>query len=328
VQNFKGKRILVCPLDWGLGHATRCIPLIRKFIADGAIVFIAAPESIKLVLLSEFPNLSYLDIFGYEVSYSSTLPLWFKLSLQAPRIHSLIQKEHEWLKQIQQELQIDVVISDNRYGLYTMNAYCIFVTHQLFIPSPIFPGAVNKRNHEFISKYNECWIPDYEGNDNLSGDLSHGKHSLKNVQFIGPLSRFNKEMPGPEKIYSWCVVLSGPEPQRSILEKKLLQKLHVSGKKTVFVRGILHEEKPIEITSNIEVHSFLSGTELQKKLQESEMVICRSGYSSIMDLAALDLKGILIPTPGQSEQEYLAEYLNGKRGWRSVKQNELEQLHL
>ncbi|MFL5754395.1 MAG: glycosyltransferase [Bacteroidia bacterium] len=327
MKDFSRKKVLVCPLDWGFGHATRCIPLIHQLLEQNAEVIIAAAPSIKALLQNEFPSLKFTDVFGYEVNYSRALPLNLKLILQAPRLLKLIKKENEWLDKAIDQLGLDVVISDNRYGLHSKKAHCIFITHQLFIPAPVLSAALNKKNHRYIAQFNECWVPDHEGNTNLSGKLSHGKHELKNIRYIGPLSRFKASTGAIPKKYDYCVLLSGIEPQRSILEKKLLRCITRSGKKTVFIRGI-HSGRGREITNNVEVISFLNGEALREKILQSECVICRSGYSSIMDMATLGKKTILIPTPGQNEQEYLAAHLENKSQWHKVKQSKLGSLKL
>ena len=331
VQNFSRKKVLVCPLDWGFGHATRCIPIIRSLIQQQAEVIIAAAPSIKSLLQNEFPNLECVDVFGYDVKYSSSLPLEVKLILQVPRLLNVVKRENEWLDKIIDELKIDTVVSDNRYGLYSKKAHCIFITHQLFIPAPVLKNRVNKKNHSFIGNFNECWVPDHQGAENLSGELSHGEHRLENVKYIGPLSRFSKPKEEVKKKYDYCFLLSGVEPQRSILEKKLLAVIRSrpgGTKKIVFIRGIKDPVTNPEVSGNIELYSFLNGDELQDKILKSDCVICRSGYSGIMDLAALNKKAILIPTPGQNEQEYLAHYLANKPGWQMIKQSKLSSLDL
>lgn len=319
--------MLVCPLDWGLGHATRCIPVIRDLILKQARVVIAAAPSIKGILENEFPSLQFIDAPAYDVRYSKTFPLGLKLALQVPRLLKVIRKEHEWLNRIIGEHKIDVVISDNRYGLHSEKAYCIFITHQLFIPFPIFRKALNRKNHRYIRKFNECWIPDYEGRENLSGALSHGRHSLSHVKYIGPLSRFGPAPEPAEKKYDYCILLSGIEPQRSLLEEKLLKRIAGSQKRIVLIRGVSHAT-PVQEITGAEIIPFLSGTALQEKILQSEWLICRSGYSSIMDAAILHSKAILIPTPGQAEQEYLADYLSEKKQWRVVRQSEIDALEL
>ncbi len=323
------KRVLVCPLDWGMGHATRCIPLIQELLKQNAEVLIAAAPLIKPVLQSEFPTLEYIDIHGYEVQYAKRKPLWLKLLQQLPRLIKCIKQEHAWLQQTIPKHYIDVVISDNRYGLHSNKATCVFITHQLFIPSPFMGWLIQRINYHFIKKYQHCWIPDSGTENNLSGALSHRSKKPKNVNYIGILSRFKKpETFAEQYAYDFCVLLSGPEPQRSMLEKRILTQCIHLGKKVAFIRGTLKGKPLIQNNPNIELIDYAGSTQLQYILERSRYVICRSGYSTLMDLALLQKKVILIPTPGQWEQEYLALHLQRKFGCKILRQHKINELRL
>ena len=306
------KRILVAPLEWGLGHATRCIPIITSLLEQDCEVLIGAEGAAKELLEREFPQLVFLTLKGYRMRYSRKsylLPL--RLLLQFPKMISSIRNERRWLKKAIDEHKIDAVISDNRFGLHNPAVPCIYITHQLTIKTGnrFTQSLAQKFHYHFINKYNECWVPDAQGEVNLAGILSHPKHLPKiPVRYIGPLSRFEKIT--VEKKYELAVIISGPEPQRTIFEDLLLKQLKFYQGNILFVRG-MPGNSAIQpgSNSNIEMRDHLNATELNKAIQESGMIISRCGYTTVMDLIKLQMLAILIPTPGQTEQEYLADHL-------------------
>ena len=308
--------ILIAPLDWGLGHATRCIPLIHLILKNNFRVLIAAEGAIASLLSTEFPHAEVLPLQGYRIRYSQYKNSFFlKMFLQAPGIWQRIRSERKWLKDTAHKYNLVAVISDNRYGLSINGISSVFITHQLHIKTgyAMTDWLVNLVNHRYIRQFNNCWVPDCPGSDNLSGELSHpGNVTGSNVQFIGKLSRFHfKETVG---IYDACILLSGPEPQRTILEKKILAQLPAKNKSVVLVRGLpMHNKNELPDLPGVTVYNHLPAKELCSILLQSKLVIARSGYSSIMDLVSLRRKAILVPTPGQTEQEYLAAYLHQRK---------------
>ncbi len=302
-------RILIAPLDWGLGHATRCIPIICELLKKGHKVFIAAEGSQKILLQQEFSDIKYLPLRGYGIRYSrtkSSLP--FILLGQIPKVIRAIIYENHWLKKTIKENKIDIVISDNRFGLYSKSIPCVFITHQLLIPSPFLRGLIQRLNYHFINKYHECWIPDFSDAPNLAGILSHPKKMPAiPVRYIGCLSRFQKRIVKEDK--HLLVLLSGPEPQRTILEEKIIKQLKDFKKKVLVVRGLPGNETTLRLGDNIKQVNHLPSRQLEDAILSSSFIIARSGYSTVMDLLKLKKKTILIPTPGQGEQEYLAGYL-------------------
>lgn len=313
------KTILVAPLDWGLGHATRCIPLINQCLSEGKEVVLAADGDAYTLLNKEFPTLTIVRLKGYNVTYSNILPLWLTLFLQVPKLIMRIISEHNELKKIIAKHKIDMVISDNRYGLWNKNIHSVFVTHQLNIRASVFSPMVNSINRWFVKKYNECWVPDYAETNNLSGQLSHGLQIPTNVRYIGPLSRFTKQTT-EEDIDLLCLI-SGPEPSRSVFEEKLIQTINEGKLKNATMVGGTF--RPMKTTTKINYFSFANSVELQQLIARSKVVISRAGYSTIMDLHAMKKKMILVPTPGQTEQTYLASYLSSKPEILTLTQDEL-----
>ncbi len=314
--NINPKRVLIAPLDWGLGHATRCIPIITAFAAQGFEVLIAAEKDGATLLFKEFPHLKMLPLQGYRVLYSKNKNFFLvKMVSQFSKIYDAVKNENKWLDEIIKKHNIDIVVSDNRYGLHNKNCHNIFLTHQLFIKTgnSFIEWLAHKINYNYINKFNECWVPDVEGKENLAGQLSHPFLLPKTpIKYIGLLSRFTTLVMN-ENI-DLLVMLSGPEPQRTILEEILLEQLKEIKLKTVLLRGLPAEKNKIFSENKlVEIINHLPANDLNKLICSSNIIVARSGYSTVMDIAALQKQSILIPTPGQTEQEYLAKYLAEKK---------------
>jgi uncharacterized protein (TIGR00661 family) len=306
-------RILVAPLDWGLGHATRCIPVIKELIEQDCYVVLAGEGSIKALLTAEFPKLEFLDLKGYGIKYGkSRWDTIGKMFLQIPQIIEAMDEEHNWLHDAIDSHRIDAVIADNRYGLFSERIPSIFITHQLLIKTTAgntADGWLQKLNYEYINAFTQCWVPDAEGENNLAGALSHPeKMPSIPVKYVGALSRFQKKEDQPAAKHL-LVILSGPEPQRTLLEEKILAEVVDYKEPILLIRGLPGSNEQLEVTDNIKVENHLSADDLQKAIEEASYVISRCGYSTVMDLMTLQKPSILIPTPGQTEQEYLATHL-------------------
>lgn len=314
-------RLLVAPLDWGLGHATRCIPIINHLISLGCNLYIVADKKNFSLLQKEFPKTVFLRYKGYEIQYSRQKKfLFLKLIFQSPKIIYRIFSENTWLKKAIKKYSIDAVISDNRFGMYNHNVPCAYITHQLYIKTGnrLTEKIAQKIHYYFIKKYTACWVPDFE-NNGLAGELSHPKKLPQNVIYIGPLSRF-VSLPDKQIFNDLLIMISGPEPQRTIFEKKILEEIKLINAEIIFVRGLPSENQKPEDFKNVKIKNHVTSNELNKMIEGSKMIISRSGYTTVMDLATLGKKAILVPTPGQTEQEYLAEYLAKKNYFFSVKQ--------
>ncbi|RNC87777.1 MAG: glycosyltransferase [Winogradskyella sp.] len=303
------KRILVAPLHWGLGHATRCIPLINALIEHNFEPIIASDGSALELLKKEFPNLLAFELPSYDISYSKK-PGRFKLKLlkTSPHILRTIRREKSVIKQLVKKESISGVISDNRFGVRDKSIPSVYITHQLNVLSGRTTWISSKLHQNIIKKFDQCWVPDLDSNTNLSGDLGRPKQKIKNVKYIGTLSRFEKEK--LDKTIDILVVLSGPEPQRTQLEKKLLLELKNKKENIVFIRGMVEDKQKITYLGNITLYNYMTSKKLEHAINSSNLIISRSGYTTIMDLAKLGKKAVFIPTPGQFEQLYLAEKLN------------------
>lgn len=183
------RKVLVAPLDWGLGHATRCIPVIRELLKTGFEVVIAAEGKGQILLEAEFPSLAFITLKGYAIQYSKTrIGLFSKILLQIPKIMAIIRYEHNWLDEIIDKHDIDIVISDNRYGLHSKRIPSLFITHQLQIQTPVFPNLLRQLNYRYINRFTECWVPDSKNAPGLAGSLSHPEchHQLPPVHQTFP----------------------------------------------------------------------------------------------------------------------------------------------
>lgn len=306
-------RILVAPLDWGLGHATRCIPVIYELLAQQAAVWLAGEGAQETLLKQEFPELPFLTLPGYRVRYGrSKAGLLTNLFLQVPRLLRSIATEQQWVKNAVQEYGFDAIIADNRFGLSHPTIPSVFMTHQLFIQSGIGKQAgrwLQKKNYRFINRFTECWVPDEPGAPGLAGELSHPQQQPTiPLHYTGVLSRLKKTGIAEKKRHLF-ISLSGPEPQRSLFENRIIRDISHYNGTAVIVRGLPTAARMIPSTNDIRVYNHLSAADYNIEIEKAEYVIARSGYSTVMDLAALQKKSILVPTPGQTEQEYLATHL-------------------
>ena len=315
-------KILVAPLDWGLGHTTRCIPLIRALRKRGCdVIFAGEGEALDLIS-REFPDLSTVPLEGYRIHYQGSHLSW-SMIFQIPGILRRIRAEHQWLETQAESLGLRAVISDNRWGLYHKTLHTVFITHQLYVNSglgKLVDRWVNSLQYRFISRFSACWVPDLSAPPGLAGILSHPPFIPHPFSHIGILSRFGENRNEPI-IYDWGVVISGPEPQRTHLENLILPQLLASGKKAVLVSGRPGRSVDQRPGPGIRQVSHLPARELERVLAGSRMIICRSGYSSVMDLVRLGKMAVLIPTPGQPEQEYLARHLMEEGWFFSMNQN-------
>jgi UDP-N-acetylglucosamine transferase subunit ALG13 len=324
------KKILIAPLNWGLGHATRCMPIIDELLRQGADVMLASDGAALRLLQAEYPHLPIFELPAYNIRYPFN-SMMLSMATQMPKILRGCVGEYFWLRKFIKTHNIDVVISDNRFGFFNKNTHNIFMTHQanILMPSKWMQRWVNGVNHFFIKKFHALWIPDFENEPNLAGKLAH--ENLPNsliITYLGALSRMKPPITTLKK-YEVIAVLSGPEPQRTNLEKIILHQFEkmtspqscfqldgafapyfdsktTKKKKLLLVRGVMNDTDVNLNNNKIEIHNYLKAKELQEKIAQSETMICRSGYSTIMDLVTLKIPTILIPTPGQTEQEYLA----------------------
>ncbi|GAA4432550.1 glycosyltransferase [Ravibacter arvi] len=279
------------------------------------MVTVAAHENGAVLLQKNFPELRILPLAGYEIRYgSSRATFTARIVLQIPKILAAIRRENHWLRRTLAAEPFDVVISDNRYGLYHPVPYSVILTHQLRIITGL--GGVADRllqrlHYRLLNRFDACWVVDGKEWPDLGGALSHPAQKPKNPQYIGPLSQFEAGNSGHEAVPGKILfLLSGPEPMRGLLENKLIvQASRLPSYRFVMVAGSVGQQKPAVVPPNMTYHAWLEAKALQAEIESCELVVCRSGYSTLMDLWVLGKKALLVPTPGQSEQEYLAKNL-------------------
>lgn len=311
---LSGKKIVVAPLNWGLGHATRSIPVVERLIHFGAEVHLAGDGASLKFISEEFPTLKTYEIPSYNIEYPAGWGGAWKTVMKAPSIIRAIKEEQKEIQKIIAEYKIDGIISDNRYGVYSNKIPSIFLGHQIRVLPPKLlrwgSGVILFWHKSFLKNFNEIWVPDFENENNLSGILSHEISIKTPIKFIGPQSRFSSNDLSKEEDNSKILaILSGPEPQRSYFEQLISQQLQEINSPSVLIRGVVEEGKNQQ-KGNLTIKNYLHSKELMEELSNAKYVICRPGYSTIMDLSLFGKKVILIPTPGQTEQEYLAENLS------------------
>lgn len=324
-------KVLIAPLNWGLGHASRCIPLVRRHIEAGDEVVLGGDGDSLLLLRKHFPRLRYLPLAELHLRYSAGTSQVLAMLRALPKLLLFSLQDYLLLRAYQEAEHFDLIISDNRFGLHCPHTRCVYMTHQLRIRLPHgwrwAEGIAHALHARVYHKYTEVWVPDYADEArSLSGWLSHGLPADECVRYIGPLSRHPQALTPPyppSKVggtspssegAKWDVVaiLSGLEPQRSMLEQEIRRRYADSEERVLIVQGLIGRPATVMTHGPITTVPHLGDAALQQALRGARHIIARSGYSTIMDLAALGLldRAELIPTPGQPEQEYLAERHN------------------
>lgn len=312
-------KILVAPLNWGLGHASRCVPLVQRLLDEGNEVILGGDGESLTLLRKHFPQLRYTYLAPLNLRYSAGHRQVWAMLKALPRLLKGSLQDHAMLKALLREEPIDRVISDNRFGLYSKDTECIYMTHQLHIMLPQgwrWAEQIASRVHARVyARFNKVWVPDYEDSEkSLAGELSHNGAK---VEYIGPLSRFDMSKYRDFEIskqYDVIAVLSGLEPHRTMLEKEIMVRYQDSDERVLIVQGLMHRPNTRIKRANFTIVPYMQDSELVAALMGAKHIIARSGYSTIMDLEALGIldKAELIPTPGQPEQEYLATLFNKK----------------
>ncbi|MCB0790929.1 MAG: glycosyltransferase [Flavobacteriales bacterium] len=313
MKDLEHARILVAPLDWGLGHATRCIPVVRALLRRGAVPVIGADAGPLALLRSEFPDLEHVRIPGLHIRYARGPSQLWSMVKQFPAMWRTMHEERQLFDRIAGSLKLDAVISDQRFGIRSDEVPSVLITHQVFPFTPTAQAALRRLNLHLISRFDACWIMDHAEPPGLAGELSHGAQLPANARYIGPRSRFKAQAIDPEEEpYAIVAVISGPEPQRSLLEELLKEQMQRIPGPHLLVRG-LPEQQGSERAGQVRMVPHLGGEELARVLRRARMIVSRTGYTTLMDLDALGRTALVIPTPGQEEQEYLGR-LHAKTG--------------
>ena len=313
------KKIIVAPLNWGLGHASRCVPIIKELQKNNFVPIIATDGNALTFLKKEFPTVESFELPSYDISYGKNLK--WSLLLKTTTIIRAVKKEQEIIQSyIEKTKNIAGIISDNRFGCYSKQLPSVYMTHQLNVLSGFLTPISSYIHQQIIRKYDECWIPDEE-NSLFSGKLSRSSKNL-HQKYIGVLSRFEKqELPLEIDV---LILLSGPEPNRTQLEDKLKEIFKTSNKRVCLIQGKVEETQKITQLHQFKIVNFMLSGELEHTINSSKIIICRAGYSSILDLVSLNKEALLIPTKYQNEQEYLAKYLQEKGVFSFIEEKDID----
>lgn len=304
------KRILVAPLDWGLGHATRDVPVIQALLDAGHEVILVADGRPYDFLSRRFPQLQIIRCPGYAITYPKSDQFMAHMAKSGPRIAKALREEHKAAERIAEETGADVIISDNRLNFRSGRTKNIFITHQLRVKAGALTFAASALHRKFYSKFDEVWIPDFEGRNTISGDLAYQKHPRKNYRYLGPLTRFSlvktrMDTQGDQLLF----MLSGPEPQRTIFEEKIIEEVKKFPVKALILRGQPGEPHASSPVAGVRMINHLDDEALAAEIGKSYAVVSRGGYSTLCDLIGASKKLIGVPTPGQTEQEYCCRHL-------------------
>ena len=305
--------ILFTVLNWGLGHAVRSIPIITHLQKQGHQVTIASDGMVIDFLKKEFPDLAFELLPAYNIQYKFKF-MPFNILIKGPKLLSVLFQEHQQVQKIIKNKQIDLLINDNRLGCYSKRVPSIFITHQLNVPAPnpILNTFTNRWHHFFINKHDRCWIPDVEGTNNLAGKVSRSKLKTPPIDYIGPLSTIKIDQNKAD--LPLLVVLSGPEPQRTYLEKKIVEQSVDVPIQTILVRGTNQAHQYNDTPAHLSILNLVDRNTIGGLIEKAQTIICRSGYTSLLDFSLNPKRLYFIPTPGQWEQEYLAEHWKSQMG--------------
>ena len=324
------KRVLIAPLNWGLGHATRCVPLIEAFLKRNVEIILAGEGLVFDFLRHRYPFLHIINLPGQRITYQVRGSLILALAKSFPGFLRNIELEHHIIKDLIEKYRLGAIISDNRYGLWDENIPSFMITHQINvrgkglwrIGEPFAHAGIRR----FLNHFHEIWIPDFPQFPGLAGDLSHDKSPRLKYRDVGPLSRFEHAAPIYEHPQNDIMaIISGPEPQRTIFENILTRTFEGTNLKTIILRGLPSHQESIVKINRITLYSHLQDDDFIEVLKNSRHLVCRSGYSSLMDLTQLERTALLVPTPGQPEQEYLARLSSHSGYFTTIPQN---QFHL
>ena len=313
--------------SWGLGHATRSLPVMRKLIDENNdLTIISNGRSLDLLRSELGENIEYIDIPDYPMLLSeNSRQFMAKSMIYWPLFIRKMQSGLSQLTKMLKTRKCDLIISDGRYDIYSKKIPSFFISHQMRIMNPLRIKMLETGseifNLFFFKRFKGVIVPDYK-DDSLSGELSHNLKKIdeKKINYVGILSDFKKKK--TKKDIDYLISISGPEPQRSILEGKLAPQVQDLDGNIVMTLGKVEKHSEIK-KKNITTYSFLTKEKREGLLNRAKIVISRSGYSTIMDLGIINTKALLIPTPGQIEQEYLSEYHNKIGTFYSVNQSEV-----
>lgn len=319
-------KVLIAPLDWGLGHATRCVPIIREYLRQGAHVEIAVVKSNAAFFRGAFPNLRQRLVPSYNIVYPKhgyNMGLW--LVKNGAHLNKVIRFEHRFAEEMVERHHYDVLVSDNRFGFYSHKAKSIYMTHQRRIAFPPMLSAFESMgimwHCSIMRHFDEVWVPDIPGAPGYAGNMSHVKFCPRPVKYVGLLSRFQDarqtanpletvSVNEPKGPYQFVAVVSGVEPARGRFEKRLADIFGSIPGRHAIIQGRPSAGIKTWTEGNTDYFTHLPDDQFANVIKSAKWIVSRGGYSTIMDMAVLGAKCVLVPTPGQYEQVVLARDLS------------------
>jgi predicted glycosyltransferase len=333
---MKNKTIVYAILNWGLGHVTRSTPIIERLINDGNRVIIVSHGKALILLKEQFPNCIFRDIRDKNIEYSRLgIMFVFKILSQYPKMILGWWHEKRKLKELIKEFDPDLIMTEMRLGFWSKKIPSVLITNQLRfeLPKGLKWGEILGEWFNFLifRHYDHIFVPDVEGEPNLLGNLAHKGRIAKHpkLRFVGSLTSIDRENDGLEEDIDLFVSISGPEPQRTKFEEIILPQLTACSSRIVVALGVPGDKTVKEIDhGRIKIYSHLERKEMSSILKRAKYVVSRSGFSTVNELFVLKKKALLVPTPGQTEQEYIARYLHQQGLFGISRQEDLDLSHL
>ena len=316
----KGK-ILVAVLNWGLGHATRSIPLIQELQHFDFQPIIGSDGKALDFLREEFPDIKYFELTSLQFSYSknSALNQIYLLS-QSIIWNNQLKNDKFQIEKIHQQENLFGIISDSRPYCYHENIPSIYLTHQLQVKSGAFSGIATAAHRRLIKQFDECWVPDFEQPNAFCGEMSQWRNAPLTIRHIGILSDLHNQQTNQK--YDYAGIISGAEPERTKLVQQLIESFsHLEGKKIIIAGS--KETNDRLISTDFEIKGLVNRAEVQHIINSANKIVARGGYSTVMDLLHLRQSALLIPTPGQTEQLYITQHLKRLKFFDVVSQDKL-----
>lgn len=321
-------KILFAASSWGLGHATRDLILIQALMDAGhSVTVLSTDRALKLLRGELADQCDYIDLPDIPKALGHTsASFYLKMTMALPLVFRTFRREHRFVDELCRAGKCDRIVSDSRYGVWSRDVPSYHLMHTLHQISPfrvrLVEHVIESIQRGLLSGAKKVLIPDQEENG-LAGELCHDLVAFRRdqIEYLGILSSVLR-MPVEQDI-DYFITVSGVEPQRSILEKKVLRQARELDGRVVITLG--RPDLPFSVSDDgrLAIYSFLGRRRQAEMLNRARTVVSRSGYTTLMELAELGKRALMVPAVGQSEQEYLAG-LHERRGtMHSVPQSRL-----
>jgi UDP:flavonoid glycosyltransferase YjiC (YdhE family) len=300
-ESISNQKVLISPLNWGMGHVARSIAIIQQLIDQQNQVFVACEDDQKAVFECYFSQLHFISHRPYPFQFSGKGKWAWDLFRQRKKLLERFAEENNEVTVYISDFQIDVVISDHRYGFFSTTKPSIFITHQLHLPLKWFQKPMQFIHQKLLQNFSSVWVLDEE-NSSLAGKLSE-KIKHKDLHYIGWKSRF--QLSGHDsKACDNLYLVSGPLPySQDFLNECVEMAWQKSGNNVcIFPSNLV---LPLQLPLNLTCLPANDWQDVDAYFRGARFIISRAGYTTIMDLKVLNKKSMLIATPGQAEQEYL-----------------------